>query len=146
MFFKTINQIVIFVLFILPFRRNNSLFEIENMKHSFNVLRQLNLQSTNFSWSKQIQVKISRWEKLLEEDPLYFEDPVTNFLFLKFLTIDLKEEMIPERLKTFFRSAVNIPTRKDLKKSAFLLHEMMSGYNIPIQQEIVIMKLQWTLD
>ena len=140
MSFRTINRVVTFVLSMLPLVINNSLFEVKNIKNTFNMLRQQNFQSTNFSWSQQTEVKISRWEKQIEEDPLYFEDPVTNFLFLKFLTIDLKEEIIPSRLETFFKRTVNIPTMKDLKNSAFLLHEMMSGYNIPIPQGIVIME------
>ena len=128
---KTINLIIICVSFILSYGTDPCLFEVKNVNESLHILQQLNFK-------EKTHAQLTNWLKQIEENPLYFEDPATNFLFLKFLMIDVEAEMVPTTLKKSVRRLVTSPTEKELKKSAVLLHEMMALYNIPIHQVVVM--------
>ena len=129
---KTINLLVTYLLFIrLSYEIDSCIYEVKNVNEFIDILRQINYED-------KIQAQLTNWEEEIKEDPLYFEDPVTNFLFLKFLIIDVETELVSARLQKSSKRTVTIPPLGKLKKSAVLLNEMMSLYNIPIQQVITI--------
>ena len=127
---------IISLSFISSYESKSDIFEVRNLKKSLAILRQLNN-------SQEIQDRLSTWEKELKENPLIFEDPVNNFLFiLILLKIDMKEDMDPGMLNTSLQRTLTMPNRGKLKKAAVLMNDMMSLYNIPIQQENVILTSQ----
>ena len=129
---KTSNLLVTYLLFIrLSYEIDSCIYEVKNVNEFIDILRQINYED-------KIQAQLTNWAEEVEEDPLYFEDPVTNFLFLKFLIIDVETELVSSRLQKSLKRTVTIPPLGKLKKSAVLLNEMMSLYNIPIQQVITI--------
>ena len=118
--------------FISSYESKSDIFEVRNLKKSLAMLHQLNN-------SREIQDRLSTWEKELKENPLIFEDPVNNFLFiLILLKIGMEEDMSPGLLNKSLQRTLTIPNRRKLRKSALLINDMMSLYNIPIQQENVI--------
>ena len=115
------------------YHSKSDIFEVKNVKESFKILQQLNC-------SQEIQDRLSTWGELVKNNSLMFEDPVTNFLFISTLIeITEEEDVGPAVLKKSFKRTVTIPSRRNLRKSAALLHEMISMYNIPLEQEIFIM-------
>ena len=124
---------IIYLLFMSSYDSKSDIFEVKNVKESFQILQQLNC-------SQKMQDRLSTWGELAKNNSLMFEDPVTNFLFLSTLIEITEEEDIgPAVLKKSFKRTVTIPSRRNLRKSAALLHEMISMYNIPLEQEIFIM-------
>ena len=124
---------IIYLLFMSSYHSKSDIFEVKNVKESFQILQQLNC-------SQKMQDRLSTWGELVKNNSLMFEDPVTNFLFISTLIeITEKENIGPAVLKKSFKRTVTIPSRRNLRKSAALLHEMISMYNIPLEQEIFIM-------
>ena len=118
--------------FISSYESKSEIFEVRNVRKSLEILCQLN-------YSQEVQDKLSTWKKELKENSLIFEDPVNNFLFiLILLKIGMEEDMSPGLLNKSLQRTLTIPNRRKLRKSALLINDMMSLYNIPIQQENVI--------
>ena len=124
---------------------NPFIFQVKNANLTIHLLKQPNYGSMNKILIEEIHEKLRSWENKIALDPLLFENPVTNFQLLKMLRVDIQEDMIPRYLMHEFRRMVNVPTKKDLKKSAILIHEMMAMYELSTYKDIAIIKFSFLM-
>ena len=123
---------IISLLLTYSYESNLDIYEVEKADLFLKMLQQLNC-------SREMEDKFSTWGKLVQKNDLIFEDPVTNFLLIsKLVEIGNNKDMVPAMMMKSIQRTVTIPSREKLRKSAVLLNEMMSMYNIPIKQEITI--------
>ena len=123
---------IISLLLTSSYESNLDIYEVEKADLFLKMLQQLNC-------SREMEDKFSTWGKLVQKNDLIFEDPVTNFLLIsKLVEIGNNKDMVPAMMMKSIQRTVTIPSREKLRKSAVLLNEMMSMYNIPIKQEITI--------
>ena len=123
---------IISLLLTSSYESNLDIYEVEKADLFLKMLQQLNC-------SREMQDRFSTWGKLVQKNDLIFEDPVTNFLLIsKLVEIGNKKDMVPAMMMKSIQRTVTIPSREKLRKSAVLLNEMMSMYNIPLKQEIII--------
>ena len=123
---------IISLLLTSSYESNLDIYEVEKADLFLKMLQQLNC-------SREMEDKFSTWGKLVQKNDLIFEDPVTNFLLIsKLVEIGNKKDMVPAMMMKSIQRTVTIPSREKLRKSAVLLNEMMSMYNIPLKQEITI--------
>ena len=123
---------IISLLLTSSYESNLDIYEVEKADLFLKMLQQLNC-------SREMQEKFSTWGKLVQKNYLIFEDPVTNFLLIsKLVEIGNNKDMVPAMMMKSIQRTVTIPSREKLRKSAVLLNEMMSMYNIPLKQEITI--------
>ena len=133
---------IISLLLTSSYESNLDIYEVEKADLFLKMLQQLNC-------SREMQEKFSTWGKLVQKNDLIFEDPVANFLLIsKLVEIGNKKDMVPAMMMKSIQRTVTIPSREKLRKSAVLLNEMMSMYNIPLKQEITIVtfkqpKIYW---
>ena len=124
--------LIISLLLTSSYESNLDIYEVEKADLFLKMLQQLNC-------SREMQDRFSTWGKLVQKNDLIFEDPVTNFLLIsKLVEIGNKKDMVPAMMMKSIQRTVTIPSREKLRKSAVLLNEMMSMYNIPLKQEIII--------
>ena len=134
---------IISLLLTSSYESNLDIYEVEKADLFLKMLQQLNC-------SREMQDRVSTWGKLVQKNDLIFEDPVTNFLLIsKLVEIGNKKDMVPAMMMKSIQRTVTIPSREKLRKSAVLLNEMMSMYNIPLKQEITIVtfkqpKIYWS--
>ena len=123
---------IISLLLTSSYESNLDIYEVEKADLFLKMLQQLNC-------SQEMQDKFSTWGKLVKKNDLIFEDPVANFLLIsKLVEIGNNKDMVPAMMMKSIQRTVTIPSREKLRKSAVLLNEMMSMYNIPLKQEITI--------
>ena len=134
---------IISLLLTSSYESNLDIYEVEKADLFLKMLQQLNC-------SREMEDKFSTWGKLVQKNDLIFEDPVTNFLLIsKLVEIGNQKDMVPAMMMKSIQRTVTIPSREKLRKSAVLLNEMMSMYNIPLKQEITIVtfkqpKIYWS--
>ena len=122
----------------LVFSEDPFIFQVQNAELTVELLKKLNYQSLEENLTISIFSKLLSWEEELASDPFLFENPLTNFLLLKMLRMDIQTYMIPISIKQTFKRTVRVPTRQELKKSAILINDMTYAHNMSEMKEIVI--------
>ena len=78
----------------LSFGTNQYLFKVKDVKESIRLIQNMTLvQKLN----NDMKSKLKLWAGEVDKNPLFFEDPVTNFLFLKMLLVDIQKVLNPEQ-------------------------------------------------
>ena len=114
------------------------IFQVQNANLTIKLLKQLDYRSMEKNLTVSIHSKLSSWEKDLADDPMLFENPVTNFLLLKMLRFDIQDKIIPTSIGRMYRRTVRVPTSQDLRKSAVLINDMIHMYKMSALKGIVI--------
>ena len=70
------------------------LFKVKDVKESIRLIQNMTLVQ---KLTIDIKSKLKLWAGEVDENPLLFEDPVTNFLFLKMLLVDIQKVLNPEQ-------------------------------------------------
>ena len=123
---------------VLVFSADPFIFQVQNAELTVKLLKKLNYQSLEENLTISIFSKLLSWEEELAYDPFLFENPLTNFLLLTLLRMDIQTYMIPISINQKFRRTVRVPTRQELRKSAVLINDMTYAYSMSAMKGIVI--------
>ena len=86
--------IIIILNLSLSFETNPYLFKVKDVKESIRLIQNMTLVQ---KLTIDIKSKLKLWAGEVDENPSFFEDPVTNFLFLKMLLVDIQKVLNPEQ-------------------------------------------------